>query len=579
MKAQQDNQSIRKDQTDFESVASTEQLESLSYHKFSKYIKWIYQLDSLGIETRGIERVSPEEREEFAKSKSTTIQLLEVVGLWWAACGGLTSMSSFFLPTLLFSLNLKDSLVCGLISMNIGCLAAAYCSTMGPKSGCRQMVTARFIFGEWGVIVVAVIAIVGGIGWSVVNCVLGGQILLAMNHSISLSVGIVVVAIISLVVAVFGIKFVLRFQTLLSIPIFVSTIFFYVDVCKKIGYVGQANSMIDDLGIDKLTWQGNWLSFFAIGYSVTATWGSCASDYYILFPESTSSTRVFFITFLGIAIPTTLVAIPATICGTIAYSYGPWLEAYNRNGVGELIFEAFDQSKALTSLLFLSLITNNIMNTYSVAFEFQLINKFLVFVPRWVWATLVSVIYIVLSLVGKEHFSTILSNFLPMLGYWISMYIALLLEENLFFRSTVTVRKFHEREFEVGSSSDSEFGVGVDGDFGQNLGQNLGQNVAKDYGNGYGIDASRDSDQELKNLYNWKNWNRPNGRTMGIAACIAFCCGVAGAVVGMNQVYYRGPLAAKIGEYGGDLGMFLAFGFTGITYPCVRYLELKRFKR
>ena len=74
------------------------------------------------------------------------------------------------------------------------------------------MVTARFLFGQW-VKFVALICIVGGIGWSVVNCVLGGQMLLAINHNISLAVGIVVIAIISLIVAVFGIKVLLKFQT------------------------------------------------------------------------------------------------------------------------------------------------------------------------------------------------------------------------------------------------------------------------------------------------------------------------------------------------------------------------------
>ena len=41
---------------------------------------------------------------------------------------------------------------------------------------------------------------------------------------------------------------------------------------------------------------------------------------------------------------------------------------------------------------------------------------------------------------------------------------------------------------------------------------------------------------------------------MGIAGIVAGCCGVAGAVVGMAQVYYTGPIAKKIGMFGADLG-------------------------
>ncbi|EGW33794.1 uncharacterized protein SPAPADRAFT_147865 [Spathaspora passalidarum NRRL Y-27907] len=518
--------------------SDTTSVSTLSTPRGPKYITWIYKLDSFGVETRGIERVSGEERQRIAQSTSKYVQFGQVIGLWIAACGGLTSMSSYFLPTLLLGLNLRDALVSGLISMIIGCLIPAYCSTMGPKSGCRQMVTARFLFGQWGVKFVALIAIVGGIGWSVVNCVLGGQMLVAINGNISLAVGIVVISIVSLIVAIFGIRVLLKFQTILAIPIIIACILFYVVVCQKMDYIHDSNEMIKQAGYSALTTRGNWLSFFAIGYSITATWGSGASDYYILFPENTPSYQIFLVTFFGISIPSTFVAIVGTLCGTIALSYKPWNDAYNTLGVGGLIVETFSPwgrfGKFVAVILYISLICNNIMNTYSIAFEFQLIGQYLLYIPRWVWAFIVTAIYIVLSLAGKEHFSTILSNFLPMLGYWISMYIVLLLEENLIFRSTITSRKMHESEYSGGN---------------------------------YDM------------LYNWNNWNKPKGLTRGVACALAFACGVAGAVIGMNQVYYQGPLAKKIGDYGGDLGMWLSFGFTGITYPVFRYFELKQFKK
>ena len=41
---------------------------------------------------------------------------------------------------------------------------------------------------------------------------------------------------------------------------------------------------------------------------------------------------------------------------------------------------------------------------------------------------------------------------------------------------------------------------------------------------------------------------------VGAAGIFAGCCGVAGAVVGMAQVWYVGPIAAKLGPFGADLG-------------------------
>lgn len=47
----------------------------------------------------------------------------------------------------------------------------------------------------------------------------------------------------------------------------------------------------------------------------------------------------------------------------------------------------------------------------------------------------------------------------------------------------------------------------------------------------------------------------------------------------MNQTWYMGVLAQKIGDYGGDIGFELAAGFTFIGYMIARPLEKKHFGR
>lgn len=50
--------------------------------------------------------------------------------------------------------------------------------------------------------------------------------------------------------------------------------------------------------------------------------------------------------------------------------------------------------------------------------------------------------------------------------------------------------------------------------------------------------------------------------------------------MGMSQAYWIGPLARRIGgEFGGDIAMWLCMGFSGLVYPPLRYLELKKFGR
>lgn len=530
-----------------------------------KCIAWMYVVDRFGVEGRGIERVEPEER----KNNASFFQFLSVIGLWFAGCGGITTMSSFFLPTIWFGLNMKQSLLAGLIGINLGCLVPAYCSVMGPKSGCRQMVTARFLFGHWGVKFVSLIVILGGIGWSVVNCVVGGQILQAVSQDkVSLALGIVIVFLGSWVVGVFGIRVLLKFQGIVAIPTNIAILLYYIVVCKKGSWILETNTMVSELGYDSLTVTGHWLSFFTIAYSCTATWGSCASDYYILFPAETSGIKVFLVTFFGIAVPSNFAAIVGLLAGTISYSYQPWADAYTAFGIGGLINEPFVPwgrfGKFVVVLLYVSVICNTIMNTYSSAFEVQLISRKLAIIPRWIWATFISVIYLVISLAGKEHLSTIIGNVLPMLGYWITIYITMLLEENFLFRNKFT-KKLHFKEFEVLSDEKD-----VESDL-----------QKADYTTEVRTDVSDNETQEadFSELYNWSNWNQSSKITTGIAAALAFIAGAVGAAMGMNQVYFMGPIAKKIGEYGGDVGMWLCAAFCGVVYPFLRYFELRRFGR
>lgn len=527
-------------QTAFEAHSDDESNDTLKPFKFIK--KYSDKLDALGVETRGIERIPPYER-----STNKMRQFITVVGLWLSACGGLSSMSSFYLGPLLFGLGLKKTLITGLVGQFIGCLVAAYCSLMGPRSGCRQMVSARFLFGWWTVKLVCLVSIIGVMGWSVVNCVVGGQILSAMsNGSIPLIVAIIIIAVVSLVISIGGIKHLLRVEAFLSLPVNFAFLMLYVVASQKFGYLSMADSPVEDAA----TIRGNAYSFVSLCYSITATWGSIASDYYILFPEDTPDTQIFVLTFLGILVPTTFVGVIAILIGNVAMNYAPWGDAYESLGMGGLLNAAFlpwgGGGKFLLVLIFLSLISNNILNTYSAAFGVQLIAVPLARIPRWIWAIFLTAVYLVCAIVGRYKFATILGNFLPMVGYWISMYFIMLLEENTIFR---TDRFFHLYTAEMLPVSEKTTSLK--------------------------LEVPRH-----KVHYNFRIWNDYDLLTHGYAATASFVAGAAGAAVGMSQAYWVGPLAKDVGgEYGGDIAMWLVMAFSGVVYPPLRYWELKRFGR
>ncbi|KAG5420739.1 TPN1 [Candida metapsilosis] len=541
--------------------SSTSLLPSKHYSIFHYLNIASKKLDSLGVETRGIDRILPNER-----STNKTKLLISVIGFWFSACGGLSSMSSFYLGPLVFELGLRNTLIAGLLGHTLGCFIAAYCSMMGPRSGCRQMVSARFLFGWWFVKLVALVNIIGVTGWSVVNCVVGGQILASLSDDrVPLWAGIVIIAGVTILVAIGGIKQLMRVEALLSIPVNLAFLLLYVVASQKFQYLSLSDAITDSATI-----KGNWLSFFSLCYSITSTWGGIASDYYILFPEDTPDVQVFCITLLGIFIPTTFVGVAGLLIGNVALGYKPWDDAYAKWGMGGLLNEAFKPwsggGKFLLVVIFLSLISNNILNTYSAAFGLQLAGTGFAKIPRWLWAIAITAVYLVAALVGRNQFSTILGNFLPMIGYWISMYFILLLEENTIFR-TDKFQHLYELEFAKDGANHAP------------------STASTSSGNEVDIEYQMDDTKSTqlrprRHHYNFRIWNDYDKLSHGWAATASFLIGATGAAVGMSQTYWVGPVARRIGgEHGGDIAMWLCMGFSGLVFPVLRYAELKYCKR
>lgn len=77
--------------------------------------------------------------------------------------------------------------------------------------------------------------------------------------------------------------------------------------------------------------------------------------------------------------------------------------------------------------------------------------------------------------------------------------------------------------------------------------------------------------------YDWARWKDRSYMPVGIAACISFLLGWLGAVLGMYQTYFTGPLATLANT--SDVGLWVGMGFTLISYPPLRYLELRLLHR
>jgi NCS1 nucleoside transporter family len=481
-----------------------------------KFNKFSEKLDSLGVELRGIHRTLPNERRDGGLK-----QYIQTCLLWASGCGGLSSFSGYLLGPLIFGLSWNDSMSAGLSGTVVGCAIAGYGATMGPRSGLRQMVGCRFQYGWWAAKVLAFFNIVTLLGWSVVNCVFGGQILAAVsNQKVPIEVGITIITVLAFSVAIVGIRYVQNAESFAAIPILITFLLLYVVSGHNFDTETPSQG-------DSITIIGNWLSFFSSCVGITGTWIAITSDYYIEFPEDTSRIRLFLTTTFSIMIPTLFVGILAIGIATGANKVLSYQQGWESLGNGGILAAAFGPwgggGKFLLVVLFVSLITNNILNSYSLALSMQVWGRLMTRIPRYILVFISAMTFFVLAMAGRNKLAAILSSFLPMISYWCVIYCAVLVEENFIFRR-----------------------------------RNL---------------------PGLDDKYDWTLWNDKPNLPRCYAASAASLIGGAGAVLGMCQTFYVGPLAKQIGEFGGDIGLFLAFGFTAVTYPVFRIIELKYAKK
>jgi purine-cytosine permease-like protein len=81
----------------------------------------------------------------------------------------------------------------------------------------------------------------------------------------------------------------------------------------------------------------------------------------------------------------------------------------------------------------------------------------------------------------------------------------------------------------------------------------------------------------FKPALDWERWADRESVPVGIAALIAFILVWVGAVLGMDQTWFVGPLAEACGA--ADVGMWVGCAFTLVVYPPLRWWERRQFGR
>lgn len=203
------------------------------------------------------------------------------------------------------------------------------------------MTSARYSWGFWGAKLVALLNCIACVGWSVVNTIAGAQTLETVaDYKFSAAVGVVIIALATLVVGLFGYKHVHRFEQFSWIPTLVAFLVLLGVSAKHLVNtpmpVGQAEA-------------ASVLSFGGAIFGFVIGWASLSSDYNVYMPANARSWKVFAWTYLGIALPCVLVMWLGAAVGCAAFDIEDWYDAYTDHELGGLIGAVFSKcpSRAL----------------------------------------------------------------------------------------------------------------------------------------------------------------------------------------------------------------------------------------
>ena len=118
-------------------------------------------------------------------------------------------VSSFAIGVLgrtLFFTGFVDGCLTILFINLLGIAPVCFFSTFGPRFGLRQMVLSRFYFGYHGVKLIAFFNVLACLGWSSVNTIVGSQLINTVNPAVPGYAGILIIAICTFFITVFGYK-------------------------------------------------------------------------------------------------------------------------------------------------------------------------------------------------------------------------------------------------------------------------------------------------------------------------------------------------------------------------------------
>lgn len=473
-----------------------------------------------GVETNGIAPITREEQ--------TDVSFWNTFFMWFSTNIGISGLSTGFLA-IYYGLSYSSIILIIVFFGFLSCLPVGYFATF--NTGLRQLTLTRFYNGWFTTcFCFSVMNWVSCVGWSSINSSAAAEALSVINisdgHNIPQWAALLVLLAGAMIIVFFGydaIHAYERFSWIATIVVY----FALIARLKITGFVKMGHdSPIRSENI------GNTFGFISCIFGFSTAWISSAADFTTYVPPTVPKWKTFLATFLGLYTALLITnLLGAACCYAILNGPEQWNTLYEDNGFGAAVYAilapgtylgkghaAMDGfAKFLTVLLSLSSISMTCSSMYSLSLNSAQIHPIFCRIPRHIWALIGCLVTFAISVAFAEShkFSSVFSNIMYMIGYYISLLLGIFGCELLVFRRCKT---------------------------------------------------------DFFDVNDYQNFDK---LPVGYSSFVALLVGIVGIFLGMNQSFWNGYISRLISPVGGEIGWILGLGFSFVTYCFTRPIEAR----
>ena len=325
--------------------------------------------------------------------------------------------AAFFLGTLaaasFIGLGFWTSIAAIIVGNLVGSIIVGLLATMGPRTGMAQMPLARLAYGK-SIVLPGLLNWLSCIGWDGINSVFGAAAISILT-GLPFIVSLLVIVICQAALGILGYEAIHTFEKYMAI---VLGAMFVVLTIAIAGQAGTGVARTDAVsGADQI---GSFILYSTIIASFVLAWALYASDYTRYLPETTSSSRVFWWTVLGLTLSAGWVEALGLLVADKATEGGA-VDTINT------ILSGTPLAALAMIAIGIGTVAVNAMNDYTGSLSLQAAG---IRVPRVYSAILVAVLGFGVTLwlnagdlVGKVE------NILLFLSYWIAPWAAVVLAD------------------------------------------------------------------------------------------------------------------------------------------------------